>query len=116
MPDLVVARIKTQQVLDCAQRLQIGEVVARNIDVLEVAVLLNAVDCGEAGLLHADREESMPRIVESLANLVKAFFEDSLVESLFVWVVSFSIGQLHLHNNLNSKGWGFGVLGSLAVR
>ena len=71
MSNLVVAGIQSQQVFDCAQRFQVRQVIAGNIDVLQVLILLNSIHGGKIGLLHTNRKESMSCIVEGFTYLIE---------------------------------------------
>ena len=75
---------------DGAQWLQRFKAVARNVNVLEVLILLQAVDGNELLVLDGEAEEGVAPIVERLADLVQAFFDD-----LRVHLVLFP-RQLHL--------------------
>ena len=75
---------------DRAQWLQRFKAVARNVNVLEVFVLLQAVDGNELLILDGEAEEGVAPIVERLADLVQALLDD-----LRIHLVLFP-RQLHL--------------------
>lgn len=72
--------------LDATERLKRSQIVLRNINVLQVLILFHAVDGIQVETLESQRQERVPRIVECLANLVKALLHDIFIDLLFIVV------------------------------
>lgn len=82
--DLIVRRIQLQQVLDGAQRFQRLKFVARHVNVLEVLVLLQAVDGDQLALRDGQAEEGVGLVIEGLADAVESFLDDLGIKFILV--------------------------------
>lgn len=70
----VAACVQLQEVLEFAQRSECSQTVTTQVDHLQVDVLLNAINVGQAVVGQVKREVGVTRIVESLAQVEQTVF------------------------------------------
>ena len=80
----VVRSVELDQMFHGAQWLEAAEIISRNVDVLQVLVLLDAIDRGQIVFGDGEAEEGMSSIVESSPNAVEAIAKHLLVGRLSV--------------------------------